>query len=55
MGLAPFKPIGQLMTLAELHAIKGSMTSDFVARAAAFEEMNSLLDRAAMLGAARDE
>jgi len=52
--LAPFKPIGQLMTLAELHAIKGSMTSDPVARAAAFEEMNSLLDRAAMLGAARD-
>jgi hypothetical protein len=52
--LAPFKPIGQLMTLAELHAIKGSTTSDPVARAAAFEEMNSLLDRAAMLGAARN-
>jgi hypothetical protein len=52
--LAPFKPIGQLMTLAELHAIKGSMTSDPVAREAAFEEMNSLLDRAAMLGAARN-
>ena len=52
--LAPFKPIGQLMTLAELHAIKGAMTRDPVAREAAFDEMNSLLDRAAMLGGARD-
>jgi hypothetical protein len=52
--LAPFKPIGQLMTLAELHAIKGSTTTDAGTRAAAYEEMNSLLDRAAMLGAARD-
>jgi hypothetical protein len=52
--LAPFKPIGQLMTLAELHAIKGAMTSDPGAREAAFDEMNSLLDRAAMLGDARN-
>ena len=52
--LAPFKPIGQLMTLAELHAIKGAMTSDPAAREAAFEEMNSLLDRAAMLANARE-
>jgi hypothetical protein len=52
--LAPFKPIGQLMTLAELHAIKGAMTSDPVVRAAALEEMNSLLDRAAMLGVSRN-
>jgi hypothetical protein len=52
--LAPFKPIGQLMTLAELHAVKGSMTSDPVARAAAFEEMESLLDRAVMLGVSRN-
>jgi len=52
--LAPFKPIGQLMTLAELHAIKASIASDEDTRAAALEEMHSLLDRAAMLGAARD-
>jgi hypothetical protein len=52
--LAPFKPIGQLMTLAELHAIKASLSSDENARVTAYEEMNALLDRAAMLGAARD-
>jgi len=52
--LAPFKPIGQLMTLAELYAIRGSMAVDPGVQEAAFDEMNSLLDRAAMLGAARD-
>lgn len=52
--LAPFKPIGQLTTLAELHAIKAEMLSDEKARAAEYEEMNALLDRAAMLGTARD-
>ena len=52
--LAPFKPIGQLMTLAELHAIKAALSSDEGTRAAAFDEMNTLLDRAAMLGAARN-
>ncbi len=52
--LAPFKPIGHLTTLAELHAIKGATTSDPVARAASLEEMNLLLDRAAKLGASRN-
>lgn len=52
--LAPFKPIGQLMTLAELHAIRASTAADSGVRAVAYEEMNSLLDRAAMLAAARD-
>jgi hypothetical protein len=52
--LAPFKPIGQLMTLAELHALKAALTSDEEARTAAWEDVNRLLDRAAMLGAARD-
>lgn|GEM_PF-2291917 len=52
--LAPFKPIGQLMTLAELHAIKAALSSDETTRAAAHEEMDALLDRAAMLGAARN-
>lgn len=52
--LAPFKPIGQLMTLAELHAIKASMTSDPSAKEAAIGQMDALLDRAAMLGAARN-
>jgi len=52
--LAPFKPIGQLMTLAELHAVKAALSSDDGVRKAAHEEMNALLDRAAMLGAARD-
>ncbi|MFW2390356.1 MAG: hypothetical protein ACN4G0_18620 [Polyangiales bacterium] len=51
--LAPFKPIGQLTTLAELHAIKAALTIDESAQADAYEEMNALLDRAAMLGAAR--
>jgi len=52
--LAPFKPIGQLMTLAELHAVKASLTTHAQAHDAALEEMNALLDRAAMLGTARD-
>lgn len=52
--LAPFKPIGQLTTLAELHAIKAALVTDEKTRAAEYEEMNTLLDRAAMLGAARD-
>ena len=52
--LAPFKPIGQLTTLAELHAIKAGFSSDEVTQAAEYDEMNALLDRAAMLGAARD-
>ncbi|MGB8330313.1 MAG: hypothetical protein WCE62_09305 [Polyangiales bacterium] len=51
--LAPFKPIGQLMTLAELHAIKAALSSNDTTRAAAYEEMDALLDRASMLGAAR--
>jgi hypothetical protein len=51
--LAPFKPIGQLMTLAELYAIQGSTAADSGVRAAAYDQMNSLLDRAALLGTAR--
>jgi len=52
--LAPFKPIGQLMTLAEFHAIKAEMTGDPSMRAASYDEMNRLLDRAAELGQARN-
>lgn len=52
--LAPFKPIGQLMTLAEFHAVKAEMTEDPSIRAASYEEMNRLLDRATELGEARD-
>jgi hypothetical protein len=52
--LAPFKPVGQLMTLAELHAVKASLTDDPIVREDALAQMDALLDRAAMLGAARD-
>ena len=52
--LAPFKPIGQLMTLAELHAVKASLTGDPSAREDALAEVNALLDRASKLGAARN-
>jgi len=51
--LAPFKPIGQLMALAELHAIKAELSNDEETRATEHGEMNAVLDRAAMLGAAR--
>lgn len=52
--LAPFKPIGQLMTLAELHAVKAALTTDARAREAALAQTNALLDRAVMLATARD-
>ncbi|MGB5812342.1 MAG: hypothetical protein WBG86_17520 [Polyangiales bacterium] len=52
--LAPYKPIGQLMTLAEFHAVKAELSGDAEVRRASYEEMNRLLDRATALGEARD-
>ena len=51
--LAPFKPIGQLMTLAELHSIRSTWLDDPADQAAAHAEVEHLLDRAEMLGAMR--
>lgn len=52
--LAPFKPIGQLLTLAEFHAIKAEMVTSEDAREQHYAEMHRLLDRATELGEARD-
>jgi mono/diheme cytochrome c family protein len=49
--LAPFKPIGQLMTLAELHSIKATYATSPADQEAGQAEMELLLDRAVVLGA----
>jgi hypothetical protein len=52
--LSPFKPIGQILTLAEFHGIKAAMATTDAARDAQLTKMNELLDRAAALGEERD-
>jgi len=49
--LAPFKPIGQLMTLAELHSIKATYATSPADQEASRAEVEHLLGRAAVLGA----
>ncbi len=52
--IAPFKPIGQLVTLAEFHAVKAAMATTDSARTQQLAKMNELLDRAAALGEERN-
>ena len=51
--IAPFKPIGQILTLAEFHGIKAAMASSDTAREEQLARMNELLDRAEALGEER--
>jgi hypothetical protein len=51
--LSPFKPIGQILTLAEFHGIKAAMAGTGAAREEQLARMNELLDRAAALGEER--
>lgn len=52
--IAPFKPVGQILTLAEFHGVKAAMAKTSAARDQQLAKMNQLLDRAATLGQERD-